>query len=246
MSAKTASTKSTKSTASVPVAEPVVVATPAKKAAAAPAKKAAEPVKVAEPVSAAKTPRGKKAASSTDSALVSQLAASAVASVPEGGEKVRRVVNNEEIEKSFDELHASIETELQALRDDKNHSVGIRFLRSVARQIKSIKAAAFRLLSRKVRKPSTRNGNSGFMKSVKISPEMAKFCGFKADLLVSRVDVTKSICNYVKENKLQNEADRRQFTPDAKLATLLGVTETITYYTLQKHIQKHFPKTVVA
>jgi len=59
---------------------------------------------------------------------------------------------------------------------------------------------------------------------------------------VSRVDVTKAICNYVKEKNLQNPADRRQFTPDEKLATLLGVKEVITYYTLQKHIQKHFPK----
>jgi len=235
MSAKTASTKSTKS---VPVPE---VTAPTKKVAT----KKVEPEPVKPVVAPAKTPRGKKDASVTESAVVSQLAASAVASVPEGVEKTRRVVNNEEIEKSFDELHALIETELQALRDDKNHSVGIRFLRSVARQVKSIKADAFRLLSRKVRKPSTRNGNSGFMKSVKISPEMAKFCGFKADQLVSRVDVTKSICNYVKDNKLQNEADRRQFTPDTKLANLLGVTETITYYTLQKHIQKHFPKTVV-
>ena len=80
------------------------------------------------------------------------------------------------------------------------------------------------------------------MKSVKISGDMAKFCNFKADQLVSRVDVTKAICNYVKEKNLQNPADRRQFTPDEKLATLLGVKEVITYYTLQKHIQKHFPK----
>ena len=184
-----------------------------------------------------KKPRSKKSEVSTlPSEVVSQLAPSEVP------EEKRRVVNNEEVEKSFDELHASVEKELQALRDDKTHSVGIRFLRSVCRQLKTIKADCFRLLTRKVRKPSTRNGNSGFMKSVKISPEMAKFCGFKADQLVSRVDVTKSICNYVKEKNLQNPADRRQFNPDEKLATLLDVKETITYYTLQKHIQKHFPK----
>ena len=240
MSAKTAS-KSTKS--ATETAKPVAPAV----AAAAPAKKTAKVV-AAAPVAApaatetkAKAPRGKKAsdASATDSAVVSQLAASAV---PSEGEKTRRVVNNEEIEKSFDELSASLETELQSLRDDKSHSVGIRFIRSVARQIKSLKSDCFRLLSRKVKKPSQRAGNSGFMKNVDISPEMAKFCGFAANQMVSRVDVTKSICNYVKEKNLQNSADRRQFTPDAKLGSLLGVTETITYYALQKHIQKHFPK----
>jgi len=182
-----------------------------------------------------KTPRSKKS-SVTESELGVSVSAS------EGGEKVRRVVNNEEVEKSFDELLSTLDKELQSLRDDKSHSVGVRFLRSVSRQLKSLKNDSSRLLSRKVRKPSVRSGNSGFMKSVKISPEMAKFCSFKVDQLVSRVDVTKSICNYVKEKNLQNPADRRQFNPDEKLANLLGVTETITYYTLQKHIQKHFPK----
>lgn len=177
----------------------------------------------------------------TDSAVVSQLAASVVeASTDEA--KVRRVVNNEEIEKSFDELSKSLDDELQALRDDKTHAIGIRYLRSLARQVKSLKTDCFRLLSRKTRKPSQRSGNSGFMKAVKITSAMSKFCGFKEEQLVSRVDVTKSICNYVKNNNLQNPADRRQFTPDDKLAKLLATTETITYYTLQKHIQQHFVK----
>ena len=188
-----------------------------------------------------KKEKSKKESSATDSAVVSQLAGSSSEDV----EKVRRVVNNEEVEKSFDELHKTLEDELQVLRDNKNHAVGIRYLRNVARQLKLLKADCFRLLTRKVRKPSVRSGNSGFMKNVKISVEMAKFCNFKPDQLVSRVDVTKSICNYVKEKDLQNKADRRQFTPDEKLAALLGVKEMVTYYTLQKHIQKHFPKTVV-
>ena len=233
--ASTASTKSTASTAEAPSKKAVE-----KKTADAPAKKVAEKKPATtdantKPAKKAKTE--KKESSATDSAVASALAASS-----SDGEKVRRVVNNEEIEKSFDELYNSLETELKSLREDKNHSVGIRYLRSLARQVKSLKADCFRLLSRKVRKPSARNGNSGFMKSVKISADMAKFCNFKADQLVSRVDVTKAICNYVKEKNLQNPADRRQFTPDEKLATLLGVKEVITYYTLQKHIQKHFPK----
>ena len=187
-----------------------------------------------------KVKKVKKTESLTDSAVVSQLAGSAVES--EEVEKTRRVVNNEEIEKSFDGLSSCVDKELSALKEDKNHSVSVRFLKSLCRQLKTLKADCFRLLSRKVRKTSTRNGNSGFMKSVKISHEMAKFCGFKLDQLVSRVDVTKSICNYVKENNLQNKEDRRQFTPDAKLSALLDVKDVLTYYTLQKHIQQHFPK----
>ena len=237
MSAKTASTKS----AATP--KPAKTVAPKEVKSEVPVKevKSAKSKEVSKVESSAvetkpKTPRSKK------SSVVSESELGVSASASEGGEKVRRVVNNEEVEKLFDELHASLETELQSLRDDKSHSVGVRFLRSVARQVKSLKSDCFRLLSKKVRKPSVRSGNSGFMKSVKISPEMAKFCSFKNDQLVSRVDVTKAICNYVKEKNLQNPADRRQFNPDDKLGSLLGVTETITYYTLQKHIQKHFPK----
>jgi upstream activation factor subunit UAF30 len=238
MSAKTASTKpaSAKSTASATEAPAKKAAAPAKVATEKVAKKNPAPTDAnTKPAKKAKTE--KKESSATDSAVASALAPSTVE-----GDKPRRVVNNEEIEKSFDELYSSLEAELKSLREDKAHSVGIRYLRSLARQVKNLKADCFRLLSRKVRKPSARNGNSGFMKSVKISADMAKFCNFKADQLVSRVDVTKAICNYVKEKNLQNPADRRQFTPDEKLATLLGVKEVITYYTLQKHIQKHFPK----
>ena len=200
-------------------------------------KKPVEKKVVKKEESKSEKPKGKSAKSVTDSEVVSQLAPSD----PEDSK--RRVLNNEELEKMFDELHSSVETELKALREDKNHSVKVGLLRNVCKQVKLLKAGTFKLLSKKVKKTTTsRNGNSGFMKTVAVTPEMTKFCGFKPDQLVSRVDVTKAICNYVKEKDLQNPQDRRQFTPDTQLATLLGVNETITYYTLQKHIQKHFPK----
>ena len=248
MSAKVASTKSAKSTASEAApakaapAKKVAAEKPAEAAAPAPKKqkKAASEASAVPAEAPAKAPRASKAKqSSVASSVVAEALNGASASE---ADKPCRVGNNEEVEKDFDSLAESVETELQALRDDKNHTVGIRFLRSVCRQLKSLKADALRLLTRKVKKPTTRNGNSGFMKPVKITSEMAKFCGFTADQLVSRVDVTKAICNYVKEKNLQNQTDRRQFTPDAKLSALLGVTETITYYTLQKYIQKHFVK----
>lgn len=249
MSAKVASTKSAKSTASEAAApakaapvKKVAAEKPAEASAPAPKKqkKAASEASAVPSEAPAKAPRASKAKqSSVASSVVAEALNGASASE---ADKPRRVVNNEEVEKDFDSLAESVETELQALRDDKNHTVGIRFLRSVCRQLKSLKADALRLLTRKVKKPTTRNGNSGFMKPVKITSEMAKFCGFTADQLVSRVDVTKAICNYVKEKNLQNQTDRRQFTPDAKLSALLSVTETITYYTLQKYIQKHFIK----
>jgi chromatin remodeling complex protein RSC6 len=161
--------------------------------------------------------------------------------------KQRRQVNRDEVEKSFDGLLASLDEEIENLRknDDKNKSKGVRFLRSVAKTVRQLRSDSLRLATKKVRRQSTAKsgaGNSGFMKPVKISKDMQKFTGLKEDQLVSRVDVTKSICQYVKTNNLQNEADRRQFTPDAALAKLLGTSTPLTYYALQQHIQPHFIK----
>ena len=86
--------------------------------------------------------------------------------------------------------------------------------------------------------------NSGFLKPISISKEMCNFAGWGSDELHSRVDVTKLVCNYIKENNLQNPADRRQITPDAKLKKLLNykTSEPLKYYTLQTYLKQHFTK----
>jgi chromatin remodeling complex protein RSC6 len=81
------------------------------------------------------------------------------------------------------------------------------------------------------------------MKPVKISKELAKFTGWAADQPKSRIEVTKFLCKYVKDNNLQNPSDKRQIVPDAKLAKLLGVAPEdapLTYPGMQKKIQPHF------
>lgn len=158
--------------------------------------------------------------------------------------KQRRQVTREDLERSFDSLLTLLESEVESLRsDEKTKGRGVRFLRSVAKQVRQLKTDSLRVSSKRVRRQTApRSTNSGFMKPVKISRDMQKFTGLKDDQLVSRVDVTKAICQYVKTNNLQNQEDRRQFTPDDKLGKLLGTHEPLTYYNLQKHIQHHFIK----
>lgn len=158
--------------------------------------------------------------------------------------KQRRQVTREDVEQSFDSLLALLDAEVENLRsDEKVKGRGVRFLRSVAKQVRQLKTDSLRVSSKRVRRQTgPRSTNSGFMKPVKISRDMQKFTGLKDDQLVSRVDVTKAICQYVKTNNLQNQEDRRQFTPDEKLSKLLGTQEPLTYYNLQKHIQHHFIK----
>ena len=91
------------------------------------------------------------------------------------------------------------------------------------------------------------NKVSGFLKPVKISKEMAKFTGWDANELKSRVDVTKYLCDYIKVHNLQNPEDRRQIIADSKLSKLLkydSKTETspLTYFLIQKCLKNHFIK----
>lgn len=186
----------------------------------------------------------KKAAAAP--AVAEPVAAPAAAEEAEPVERKRRVVTRDDVEKSFDDLIKQLEEEIESVRqnDDKNKSKGVRFIRGVLKQVRQLRTDSLRVASKKNRRQSSNgnSGNSGFMKPVKISADMQKFTGLKEDQLVSRVDVTKSICNYVKEHNLQNQANRREFTPDQKLAKLLGTTSPVTYYALQQHIQPHFIK----
>jgi chromatin remodeling complex protein RSC6 len=221
------------------VEEPVVEAK--KKAKAAP-KKATE-------VSAAPTESVPTETSSKSSKASKKVAEPVSAPEPEDNvdepsQKQRRVVNRDEVEKSFDSVLESLEAEVESFRetplDAKARGRVVKFLRTVGKQVKQLKTDFLKLSTKK--KTKTCSANSGFMKAVKISSDMHKFSGTTDDQLVSRVDVTKSICKYIKDHNLQNESDRRLFTPDEKLAKLLGSKTPCTYYNLQKAIQPHFLK----
>jgi chromatin remodeling complex protein RSC6 len=56
--------------------------------------------------------------------------------------------------------------------------------------------------------------------------------------------VTKAVIDYINKNKLQNSENRQIIIPDEKLKTLLGINgnEKVTYFTLQKFMNRHFIK----
>ena len=163
--------------------------------------------------------------------------------------KKRRVVDRESVFNSFDALQKQVEDEIDAVRSasDKSRVSGVRFLRSLNKSLKQLKKDTARAMKQKRKNPNrAKNTSSGFMKPVAISGEMSKFTGWGADELKSRVDVTKYICGYIRDNNLQNPDDRRQIVPDKKLQALLKLDkkslkeEPLTYYSLQKKIQPHF------
>ena len=93
-----------------------------------------------------------------------------------------------------------------------------------------------------VRKSSDSENIGGFTKPVEISEELCKFLGKSKGTLVSRVEVTKHITNYIKKNNLQDPDNKRIIKPDKKLKELLNLSDNdqLTYYNLQKNIQSLF------
>lgn len=161
----------------------------------------------------------------------------------------RRQPTRESVVESFEELVHSIDTEIARLRETpQTKTKGVKFLRSLGKRVKTLRAQTTRVMKQRVRTNRKNNNNSGFLKPVQISKDMAKFTGWDPETLHSRVDVTKYVCNYIRENDLQNPDDRRQILVDNKLSKLLkydskNETEPLTYYRIQTHLKPHFVKT---
>lgn len=160
----------------------------------------------------------------------------------------RKLPTKETVLQTFDDMIKSIEVELETLREGDSKNKGIKFLRILGKRIKNLKNQSARIIKqKKVSTKKNTNTNSGFLKPVQISGEMAKFTGWPANELKSRVDVTKYLCQYIRENNLQNPSDKRQIIADGKLQKLLKLdpkkdTEPLTYFRLQTQLKSHFVK----
>jgi chromatin remodeling complex protein RSC6 len=101
-------------------------------------------------------------------------------------------------------------------------------------------------LNKKVAK-NTNKGNrkpSGFAKPCKVTKELCEFMNKSEGTEIARTEVTKTLVQYIKENNLENNTNSRIITPDNKLKYLLGVEdgEELTYFNIQKFMNKHFVK----
>jgi chromatin remodeling complex protein RSC6 len=107
---------------------------------------------------------------------------------------------------------------------------------------KELKAAS---KSKKGKKATSANRQpSGFVKPSVISDELIQFLGKEPGTMMSRVEVSKGINEYITTNSLKDKVSGRQINPDAKLATLLkiGKDEVLTYFNLQRYLKIHFVK----
>jgi chromatin remodeling complex protein RSC6 len=73
---------------------------------------------------------------------------------------------------------------------------------------------------------------------------MRSFLDLGENETTRRLDITKRICNYIKEHDLQDPKDRRNILVDPVLKDLLNVqpNEQITYYSIQQKLKDHIIK----
>jgi chromatin remodeling complex protein RSC6 len=110
--------------------------------------------------------------------------------------------------------------------------------KTVKKEIKQHKKDATKKQSKGNRKPS------GFAEASPISDDLCDFMGKDHGTQCARTDVTKFICNYIRQNSLTNNENKREIKPDNKLKSLLGTDDdtTVTYFNIQRFMNRHFIK----
>ena len=68
------------------------------------------------------------------------------------------------------------------------------------------------------------------------SPELGAVVGTGK---VTRGEVVKKVWDYIKANKLQNPANKREIVADAKLKPVFGGKDRVTMFEMNKHLAKH-------
>jgi len=99
--------------------------------------------------------------------------------------------------------------------------------------------------TKKTNKPVKERKPCGFAIPSNVSGDMCDFMGVEHGTPISRIQITKYINKYIKDNALENPENKQNIVPDDKLWKILGEEARdlrITHFTLQKHLNRHFIK----
>ena len=110
--------------------------------------------------------------------------------------------------------------------------------KNVRKELKSLERKLNKNKNKGSRKPS------GFAVPSSISNELCSFMKLNQGAKIARTEVTQYIINYIKQKELQDKNNGRKIKPDKALKSLLNVkkNEDLTYFNLQKYMNKHFVK----
>ena len=163
--------------------------------------------------------------------------------VPEPVPEVTQVVDSAApvVEVEADKFSQVLEKLQSVLNEAKELMVLVKVLQKdhVKLQKQSVKK-----VKRSAGGDAAKRSPSGFAKPTKLSDELCDFLGVAKGSAMARTIVTKHINEYIKKNKLQDEADKRHIIPDPKLKAILSLKEgdKLTYFNLQTFIKQHFKK----
>jgi upstream activation factor subunit UAF30 len=185
----------------------------------------------------------------SDEVLISGLVPNSTSDsqVPNSSEKQRkhRVVNFETVSTDMTSILTLIEAQIRQIRENATGDgvqtgvrTGVRFLASIASKLKRLQKDVSRASKAKPKRVVQTGVLSGFTLPRTVSSEMSTFAGWELGAKKSRIEITKAICSYIKENNLNDPKERKNVIMDEKLRSLLKYTEpaSIPYYSLQKLI----------
>jgi upstream activation factor subunit UAF30 len=107
----------------------------------------------------------------------------------------------------------------------------------VAKKAAPAKKAAAKPVAKKAAKPkAARKPNAAFMKPMTPSATLGAVIGANP---LPRTEVTKKVWDYIKKNKLQDDANKRMINADDKLKAVFGGKKQVSMFEMTKLISNH-------
>jgi chromatin remodeling complex protein RSC6 len=146
------------------------------------------------------------------------------------------IFDDTEIKEQFSGVLSNLSAFRQQITMLQNQVRGLE--KHVHKQVKIFQREAKKNKNKGNRKPS------GFAVPSTISNELCEFMGKPTGTKVARTEVTQYIIDYIKDKGLQKDGNRKFIDPDTKLSNLLNVKDgdEITYFNIQRYMNKHFIK----
>lgn len=157
--------------------------------------------------------------------------------------------DNEQQAEQINDASSAMDAFNDYMKDLNDLKEAIKEFQRKGKEIKRMMDKEIRSLKKNARRKRTRKPDSnfgGFRKPVMISDELSDFLGFEKGKTVVRTEVSKKMNEYIRDNKLQSDTDRRVIVPNNKLKKLLSSDYKegcrLDFFTMQKYIKHHYIK----